>query len=498
MDLNDQDSVNEARIYVRYGNGNQTNTLQKPFVLVEGFDLDLNPYDDKFGFLEWSTFVAGLSFDENGKSTRQNLADLKALADSLYDNGYDAIMVDFKDGAGDMFKNGNALVKIIQWINYTKTTDEQLIVMGASMGGLLSRYALLKMELMECDHCTKLYGTFDSPHKGANVPLSLQYAVDFYRSRGIADAEAGYQALGKPAAQQMLIHNIYPGSASYRSQWQNWLDNHGHPTTPKKIAITNGHPEGQDAFSAGSMVYSFNYVRGGVSMAHAKLWSSVGGMLTFEGLIPRGRWKISKWTNRLLKLKSGRHFTQVPSPTGYTYYDHRAGSQANWLTLLVDAISQSKDIDPSKGTFTEYKPRDLFTTFVPTYSSLDFTTVNLNPDLKSMYPTQVSRNSPDPGTHPFDAIFFHSSTVSGKTGNQQHVLVDADPGQNVDWIIDQIKSVQAINYPTTNLTSTYNLHGEMNITTYLDPIEINNSGLFQLNGDYQLYFGDPGDPGQTG
>jgi hypothetical protein len=42
--------INEARFYIRYGKAQQTSKqLKKPFILVEGFDLDVNPNDNKCG-----------------------------------------------------------------------------------------------------------------------------------------------------------------------------------------------------------------------------------------------------------------------------------------------------------------------------------------------------------------------------------------------------------------------------------------------------------------
>lgn len=51
---------------------------------------------------------------------------------------------------------------------------------GVSMGGLIIRYALTKMEHDGTDHRVERYISFDSPHLGANVPLGFQQMLDTY------------------------------------------------------------------------------------------------------------------------------------------------------------------------------------------------------------------------------------------------------------------------------------------------------------------------------
>ena len=495
IDLTDPGMVNEAKVHIKYGLGNTSGTFKKPFILVEGFDLDTDPNDNNFGVLKWSTYWEGRSWDEDGVETRFNLADLKVLSRRLYQAGYDAIFVDYKDGSGDMYKNGNALIKVIQWVNANKTSDEELVVMGASMGGLLSRYALRKMELMGCGHCTKLYGTFDSPHQGANVPLSMQYVVDEFQHMN-ADIKMGYDGLKRAAAQQMLIHNISPGAIAKRADWKNWLNTYGHPQIPKRVAITNADPNGQDQFSQGAVLYGADMDINGLLKVSARLFSANNGGKGFE-----------------LKAPGKKFDKLVNFPSGHTYYDHVAGSQAPWLSMLTAKLDKVKWMvdfinsvaDQSIFTrwinvnFSDFGVANQLTTFVPTFSSLDMTTQNLNPTLALMYDKSLGEHlEPDPSNHPFDAIFFHDSNDPAKQGNQIHVLVDADPGQNVDWIMDQLASVSA---PFTELPapqgSTYNMDGSVSVVTRIPKSTINNGGKLHLYGDFQLNFAQPSDPWPT-
>ena len=63
------DSIGEARVYIRYGKSQaKDQVIRKPFILIEGFDLDENPGDERFGQISWSTLIAGISFDVAGAS----------------------------------------------------------------------------------------------------------------------------------------------------------------------------------------------------------------------------------------------------------------------------------------------------------------------------------------------------------------------------------------------------------------------------------------------
>lgn len=109
------------------------------------------------------------------------------------------------------------LVKLIQDVNTELARNgsaEQLLVVGPSMGGLISRYALTYMEKKQRENPgvaawnlrTKLWISFDAPHLGANIPVGDQYFIKFYASAN-EGAEEGRQKLDSPAAQQMLVHH---------------------------------------------------------------------------------------------------------------------------------------------------------------------------------------------------------------------------------------------------------------------------------------------------
>lgn len=541
--------INEARFYIRYGKAQATSKqLKKPFILVEGFDLDINPFDDKYGVITWSTFIQGKSYDENNEETLKNLQDLKVLAEKLYQEDYDCILVDFKDGAGDMFKNGNALIKILQWINQNKTSDEELVVLGASMGGLLARYALRTMELEGCNPCTKLYGTFDSPHQGANVSVALQYAIQSFRHITTM-ADEGYKFLYKPAAQQMLLTNLTDENHVARNKWQNHLDAIGHPQIPKRIALTNGSPNGSknEIGTAGDQMLEYrSKLEVSLSstgwnkdasefLATGSLFSQQTGQnkLIFEGFaitqqsidylnsfnapiqIKGGMIKKIRFANKTMEriANMGKWHYSNTINNGQPL-DNASGGQSDWIKMLVVALNyaeQNKTIKTSNvtaeikvsNTITNKLNAFYHTTFVPSYSALDMVSKQYNPDLNAMFPVdRITKNAEHPNLaiHPFHAIYIHSSSKL-PMANQEHVFVDQKQGQNIDFIMAQIKSVER-KLPTmlpTGLVNqeNYNYNHSDDFAKRIPSMTITTNGVLHLNKEGYGEFGNGTKPTNT-
>ena len=117
------------------------------------------------------------------------LAQSEDFVQSLRSRGYDLILLDFVDGATSILKNAALLKNLIHLCNIFKQGNHSLVVAGASMGGQVARVALAEMERDHEDHCTGIYVSWDSPHRGANIPLSIQATIDFLAPFS-AEAEA--------------------------------------------------------------------------------------------------------------------------------------------------------------------------------------------------------------------------------------------------------------------------------------------------------------------
>ncbi len=237
-----------------YSNGR----LTKPFILVEGFEttmfdktnaeLDLKS-NGGFGALNWFT----LNSSQLSSIGFEQLSNLPDLIDSLLGVGFDVGFVDFRTNRARVEKNANALVSLLQQVGNIldqNGSSEGIQLMGASMGGLIARDALVRMEKAGCCHEVKVYYSFSTPHKGANIPIGLQHFVyDLGTKFNILGANEDYrltytQVLNSPAARQMII--IHKESSAYTDhisfiQYQNQM---GLPQQVKRIALTDASLSG--------------------------------------------------------------------------------------------------------------------------------------------------------------------------------------------------------------------------------------------------------------
>ncbi|GAB5558341.1 MAG: hypothetical protein SchgKO_25540 [Schleiferiaceae bacterium] len=243
-----------ARFSIRYGNSDKK--ILKPVLLVEGYESSTNDY----GLIDFDGLSMGtITDDRTNEEVMTQLKLMKNFLDSLHSLGYDIIYQDNRVSQDAIQANALNTIKIIQWINAqldTNESHEKLVVIGASMGGLLTRYALSKMEAEGCCHNTRLYGTFDCPHNGAHMPLGLQTMVKHLHDqlgwmdpiRGLFDMEPikphWEGSLNSIGARQMLVGHIGDGALKDREAFVKEFDSLGHPQQCRQIAIINGSEQG--------------------------------------------------------------------------------------------------------------------------------------------------------------------------------------------------------------------------------------------------------------
>jgi len=243
-----------SKISIKYGNPAQK--LLKPILLLEGFE---EASDAEYGSITMEALMTGVILDKNNKPTFQHAALLSIALDSLLSLGYDLVYVDNANSQLRIEQHALNAIKTIQWINgklIENGSNEKLVVLGASMGGLVARYTLAKMEADGCCHNTRTYITFDTPHNGAHIPLGLQYAVrhlkdnlDFVENvlvsfGGNEIITPSWNALNSPGARQMLVAHIENDAATLRNNFMAEFDSLGHPKECVAIAISNGSETG--------------------------------------------------------------------------------------------------------------------------------------------------------------------------------------------------------------------------------------------------------------
>jgi len=232
-----------------YATGNCADKkITKPLIFVDGFD----PTNGQHAGELWTKYINKGFQDLNGNIVQ--------LGDSLRRSGFDIITFDQGDvgvnrgGAGRMENNGLALAKFLEtfYAQHSSTMQQGFIVVGASMGGKVARYALTHMEHNNIPHHTKLFVSFDSPQLGGQIPLGIQQFADVITQfGGLRNTPAVRNAIHQSdAAKQLLVAHSSTESEFIQSHllkttFDNNMTNIGNwPTQCRMIAIVDGNREG--------------------------------------------------------------------------------------------------------------------------------------------------------------------------------------------------------------------------------------------------------------
>ena len=254
-----------ARITVQYLSGT---SLTRPLIVAEGFDPFYNISEVN------NQNVPGL-----GYNTIETFKDSFAFWNTPT---YDVVYIDWLDSDAPIQANANLLMDILDWVEDHKSGSEKSILVGQSMGGLIARYALRKLELAGTPHNVKAYISHDSPHYGVNVPIGFVYMAQkildvahywsplisdivyvvslFKDSNHALDNANKYSQLvwlrNAPSVKQMLMNYVNSNNSYDSSSYedlQNELDTLGFPKGDNgsdivNLALTNG---GVNSFSSG-------------------------------------------------------------------------------------------------------------------------------------------------------------------------------------------------------------------------------------------------------
>jgi hypothetical protein len=147
------------------------------------------------------------------------------------------------------------------------------VVFGPSMGGLIGRYGLAYMEQNSLPTETRLYISFDSPHRGANLPISIQYYINYLAQLSLEpDVLAIVDGLNSPASKEMLYDHLAghllsgstfeqdptlllpAGAPNFRDAFQAELDAIGFPQQVRNVAMVNGSAIGTTTGTPGMEV----------------------------------------------------------------------------------------------------------------------------------------------------------------------------------------------------------------------------------------------------
>jgi hypothetical protein len=233
-----------------YSSDRVNKTIKKPFVFVEGISFDketpsgnkytLKEYFDENGYVtsetsqsgiillgnayssfvgsdhevgnstfNWATLVSGIDAEGIGLNDPLKVEKAPQLLNNLICAGYDIILIDFISGQQYIENNGEALFTALSEIKQMMVANgstEKMAVCGASMGGLVARYALRKHELAGHTDWFSHFISFDSPQKGANINLGLQYTLKHLMTIPLLGNEPieAYKKVTCPSASQLV------------------------------------------------------------------------------------------------------------------------------------------------------------------------------------------------------------------------------------------------------------------------------------------------------
>ena len=277
-----------------YGGCDNDGIVKKTIIYLPGFNpLDFLPtYDLSIGS---STIIS--SYDRTVQDIYASMIQNNQLV-QLKNQGYRFVVVKWNRSEIDIRYNALYLMNLIEHLKQEQMDGtenlEQFVIAGESMGGLVGRYALTFMEseyyqtnnygrfflatiaannvtytnthlpeLIEATvfrfnperrHNTRLFMTFDTPHQGANVPLSYQLAYKtVLRTIGCYSGIEEFNAqmnigLESMAAKQMLIYhaetkNITDEYFSHPYKYlffQDLSEIGNYPRFAKVVALSNG------------------------------------------------------------------------------------------------------------------------------------------------------------------------------------------------------------------------------------------------------------------
>ncbi|MEU2830487.1 hypothetical protein ABZ667_17730 [Streptomyces lavendulae] len=208
--------------WVFLGDGNRQ--LTRPVIMADGFSLGRSKLDVLYHGLESGAFP---------------------FVSELRRRGRDVILLGFDERSASILDNAQTAIAAVLQAGAEQVGDARLVVGGFSMGGIVTRYALAKMERQRMDHRTGLYFSYDSPHRGASIPVGVQafsYFIPFPNDFA--------KQMNSPAARQMLWQHYDRdtgkiGVAPERTEFLAALDRvGGWPQIPMKIAVANGRADG--------------------------------------------------------------------------------------------------------------------------------------------------------------------------------------------------------------------------------------------------------------
>lgn len=490
----------ECHTFYRTINNNTQKKIIKPIIIIDGFDpgdtrkvkdcdcandphcAGLNKYKDDNGNFnpqlhisieDMMTYYGKTIYDQPFKDN---------LITKIRDLGYDVIIINnpsyYKanvagqyltvDGGADYIqRNAMNLASYIQYLNnvlIANGSNEKLVIVGPSMGGQISRYALAYMDKKYSEtnnaiwkHNTRLWISVDSPHLGANIPLSLQANVYClgYVAKEETTIDKYNTLLNATAARQQLLSqfNQHENQSNFHSLFNSYYDDlnsngvsgsNGYPLsspTFRKIALVNGSLDGLNINDASGTSFAYQRqtfmdIRGYIDLSFLWFKWSITTFRNIDRFLPNtgGNEEIYKYFqfyNQSTYNADNHFYFRVTNNNSHGNIDVMPGGMFNSQEELQKSIFKGLSIHHQRSEAGELFP---FHCFIPTFSALG----HLQPNQDWANPLNYNLTCPSNRLTPFDSYY-------GERLNTKHTSFTQD---SVDWLLKELAgNPQAPHFP---------------------------------------------------
>ncbi len=494
--------------------------IQKPLIIVEGIDYG------KFTKPESKTGEHSLT-DFLREVTKQSPSLTQLLNSNI--STYDLIYIDYGDGADYIQRNALLVKEVIRWVNRQKAQNgstEKNVIMGQSMGALVTRYALKTMENAGETHDTRLYISHDGPQQGVNLPVGYQSLVNHAENTIVETGFLGsvvnllvgspaFAELNAPASRQMIINYVdrnYNMDNTMHNQWQTELSSLGYPSQSniRNVAISNGSECAQQQdVQAGGLLFLMD------GQANTKILGDLANLLAapFEfiatgkatfllGVLPgsniislhfqvnasstsggnqvyNGNITYTKTLLWFIPITVTLTDKSMNAPSGVLGYENFAGS-----FLHVDALKSIEGESVLGGANLVFNgPFNFCYVSVPSVLDISGSSSNLS---QQDYLTSYSASSPPvaPKSTPF-ANFVTAYTVGQGAINEDHISFET---RNGDWLTKELNANASTPPPVGGCGVFCNSNTLINGPDFLNcsytnaTYQLNTTGISGLNG----------------
>ncbi len=344
------------------------------------------------------------------------------LIQGIRDQGFDIIVFGWPNELNHDYlqRKGQALAMAIDWIQNeraasgTRIKQQYETIIGLSLGGVVTRYALSTLEKHHKNNI-ETYISFDSPHYGANLPISMQMAMKFIKDslqtakknnskkwysqiyielgyifdeilpsdwfnfdkkikninnaldelkNGTQEAQAMMSNLNTPAVKQLLINHISENQ-KYFDDLQAEMENLGFPKYSTNItyANSNNHSRLEHHSEYNNEMFSVVTKRIDSTEFHLSLNATEN---TENPIIFNGKFRYLQGG----VPKKIRWYKRSEKQNNYTSIDGGACSYENSISLFSNALISAGFHDNFPAKIGSYKALSHVNCFIPMVSAL--------------------------------------------------------------------------------------------------------------------------------